>query len=72
MGRVPRTVGFNPTPLIFLLLVGGSRAVARFWLAGWSGKARRKERLLIYGAGEAGVQTASARCGSVCAVRLCR
>lgn len=57
---VPRTVGLIQ-PLIFLLLVGGSRAVARFWLAGWSGKARHTEgRLLIYGAGEAGVQTASA------------
>ena len=57
---VPRTVGLIQ-PLIFLVLVGGSRAVARFWLAGWSGKARHTEgRLLIYGAGEAGVQTASA------------
>ena len=57
---VPRTVGLIQ-PLIFLLLVGASRAVARFWLAGWSSKARHTEgRLLIYGAGEAGVQTASA------------
>ena len=57
---VPRTVGLIQ-PLIFLLLVGVSRAVARFWLAGWSGKSRlTKGRLLIYGAGEAGVQTASA------------
>ncbi|MFM9902216.1 MAG: polysaccharide biosynthesis protein [Polaromonas sp.] len=57
---VPRTVGLIQ-PLIFLLLVGASRAVARFWLTGWSGKARHTEgRLLIYGAGEAGVQTASA------------
>ena len=57
---VPRTVGLIQ-PLIFLLLVGVSRAVARFWLAGWSGKSRHTEgRLLIYGAGEAGVQTASA------------
>ncbi len=57
---VPRTVGLIQ-PLIFLVLVGASRAVARFWLTGWSGKARHTEgRLLIYGAGEAGVQTASA------------
>ena len=57
---VPRTVGLIQ-PLIFLVLVGASRTVARFWLAGWSGKARHTEgRLLIYGAGEAGVQTASA------------
>jgi FlaA1/EpsC-like NDP-sugar epimerase len=57
---VPRSVGLIQ-PLLFLLLVGGSRAVARFWLAGLSGKSRQSEgRLLIYGAGEAGVQTASA------------
>ena len=57
---VPRTVGLIQ-PLIFLVMVGASRAVARFWLTGWSGKARHTEgRLLIYGAGEAGVQTASA------------
>ena len=57
---VPRTVGLIQ-PLIFLVLVGASRALARFWLTGWSGKARHTEgRLLIYGAGEAGVQTASA------------
>ena len=57
---VPRSVGLIQ-PLLFLLLVGGSRAIARFWLAGWSGKARHATgRLLIYGAGEAGVQTASA------------
>lgn len=57
---VPRSVGLIQ-PLLFLLLVGGSRAVARFWLAGLSAKSRHSEgRLLIYGAGEAGVQTASA------------
>ena len=57
---VPRSVGLIQ-PLLFLLLVGTSRALARFWLAGWSGKARHAAgRLLIYGAGEAGVQTASA------------
>jgi FlaA1/EpsC-like NDP-sugar epimerase len=57
---VPRSAGLIQ-PILFLLLVGASRAVARFWLAGWSAKARHTEgRLLIYGAGEAGVQTASA------------
>ena len=57
---VPRSVGLIQ-PLLFLVVVGSSRAVARFWLAGWSGKSRHTEgRLLIYGAGEAGVQTASA------------
>jgi FlaA1/EpsC-like NDP-sugar epimerase len=57
---VPRSLGLIQ-PLLFLLMVGGSRAVARFWLAGWSGKARHAVgRLLIYGAGESGVETASA------------
>ncbi len=57
---VPRSVGLIQ-PILFLLLVGTSRALARFWLAGWSGKAAHAAgRLLIYGAGEAGVQTASA------------
>ena len=57
---VPRSIGLLQ-PIIFLLLIGGSRALARFWLAG--GGARRvgsEGRLLIYGAGEAGVQTAAA------------
>ena len=57
---VPRSVGLIQ-PILFLLLVGTSRALARFWLAGWSGKATHAVgRMLIYGAGEAGVQTASA------------
>lgn len=57
---VPRSVGVMQ-PLIFLLLVGGSRAMARFWLAGLSAGANRAAgRLLIYGAGSAGVQTAAA------------
>ena len=57
---VPRSIGMIQ-PLIFLILVGGSRALARFWLARLSGKSRISEgRLLIYGAGEAGVQSASA------------
>ena len=57
---VPRTLGLIQ-PLLLLLLVGSSRSVARFWLAGKSGKARNAVgRLLIYGAGETGVETASA------------
>jgi FlaA1/EpsC-like NDP-sugar epimerase len=57
---VPRTLGVIQ-PLIFLMLVGVSRAMARFWLAGipilGSG---HSGHLLIYGAGTAGVQTVSA------------
>ncbi|MFC5520576.1 polysaccharide biosynthesis protein [Polaromonas jejuensis] len=57
---VPRSVGLIQ-PILFLLLVGTSRALARFWLAGGAGRSSHAEgRLLIYGAGEAGVQTASA------------
>lgn len=58
--RCPRSVGILQ-PLIFLVLAGGSRASARFWLAGISlGRVKSEGRLLIYGAGEAGVQTAAA------------
>ena len=57
---VPRSLGVLQ-PLIFLLLVGSSRAVARFWLANLgSAESPADGRLLIYGAGTAGVQTASA------------
>ena len=57
---VPRSLGVLQ-PLIFLLLVGSSRAVARFWLANLGSAERPADgRLLIYGAGTAGVQTASA------------
>jgi FlaA1/EpsC-like NDP-sugar epimerase len=57
---VPRSVGVLQ-PLIFLFLVGSSRAMARFWLAEMGPAAKMSEgRLLIYGAGTAGVQTASA------------
>lgn len=57
---VPRSLGVLQ-PLIFLFLVGASRAAARFWLADLS-QTRLKiaGRLLIYGAGIAGVQTAAA------------
>ncbi len=58
--NVPRTLGILQ-PVIFLLLVGASRAFARFWLAGLTAStARANGRLLIFGAGAAGVQTAFA------------
>ncbi len=56
---VPRSLGVLQ-PLLFLLLVGGSRAVARFWLADQTHRLQSRGRLLIYGAGTAGVQTAAA------------
>jgi len=57
---VPRTLGVLQ-PLIFLFLVGSSRALARVWLIeeGHT-SARQSGRLLIYGAGTAGAQTALA------------
>ncbi len=57
---VPRSLGILQ-PLIFLILVGASRAMARFWLAGLAdGDGTPVRRLLIFGAGTAGVQTAVA------------
>lgn len=57
---IPRTIGLLQ-PVMFLVLVGTSRALARFWLANPAKAARNVEgRLLIYGAGSAGVQTATA------------
>ena len=60
---VPRTVGLIQ-PLLLLMLVGGSRALARIWLGGLYHrqlrKADRLQRVLIYGAGDAGRQTAAA------------
>lgn len=58
---VPRSLGILQ-PLIFLILVGSSRAFARFWLAGldFAGDHANAKRLLIFGAGTAGVQTAVA------------
>ena len=57
---VPRSLGVLQ-PLIFLLLVGGSRALARFWLANMgAGRPQIEGQMLIYGAGTAGVQTATA------------
>jgi FlaA1/EpsC-like NDP-sugar epimerase len=57
---VPRSLGVLQ-PLLFLLLVAASRGMARFWLAGADeGRKKSEGRLLIFGAGVAGVQTASA------------
>ena len=57
---VPRSLGVLQ-PLVFLFLVGSSRAVARFWLADLgSAQTHAAGRLLIFGAGTSGVQTASA------------
>ena len=57
---VPRTLGVLQ-PLVFLFLVGASRAVARFWLADLGNASAKDEgRLLIFGAGTSGVQTATA------------
>lgn len=60
--EVPRSVGLIQ-PILFLLLAGGWRIIARYWFyraGGVSAASRPKKNLLIYGAGEAGVQTASA------------
>lgn len=57
---VPRSLGVLQ-PLIFLLIVGASRAMARFWLANVGSKTKNASgHLLIFGAGDAGVQTATA------------
>jgi FlaA1/EpsC-like NDP-sugar epimerase len=56
---VPRTLGVLQ-PLVFLFLVGASRAMARFWLADLGhAPAKDEGRLLIFGAGTLGVQTAA-------------
>jgi FlaA1/EpsC-like NDP-sugar epimerase len=63
---VPRTVGFIQ-PILLLLLVGTSRAAARVWLGGLYHQQLRKASLpqaLIYGAGNAGRQLASAMVNS--------
>ncbi len=57
---VPHSLGVLQ-PLIFLLMVGSSRALARFWLADFGHQQRKTDaRVLIFGAGTAGVQTAAA------------
>jgi FlaA1/EpsC-like NDP-sugar epimerase len=64
---VPRTVGLIQ-PMLLLLLVGASRAAARVWLGGLYHQQLRKTALpqaLIYGAGNAGRQLASAMANSL-------
>lgn len=58
---VPRSLGVLQ-PLLFLLGVAISRALVRFWLNDVSGHRTRHaaERLVIYGAGSAGIQIAHA------------
>lgn len=57
---IPRSIGVLQ-PILFLLMVGAGRAGARFWLAGLArGRGLAEGRLLIYGAGSAGAQTAAA------------
>lgn len=55
---VPRSVGLLQ-PILFLLVVSNSRAWARFWL-NKGARHDHRQRLLIYGAGSAGAQTAAA------------
>jgi FlaA1/EpsC-like NDP-sugar epimerase len=56
----PVTLGIMQ-PLLFLILVVGSRAIARFWLNGTSTANHTAEtQMLIYGAGNAGVQASNA------------
>jgi FlaA1/EpsC-like NDP-sugar epimerase len=55
---VPRSVGLLQ-PILFLVLVSNSRAWARFWL-NRGARHDHRQRLLIYGAGSAGAQTAAA------------
>jgi FlaA1/EpsC-like NDP-sugar epimerase len=54
---IPRSLSILQ-PLILLMLVTGSRALAWHWLAAQA--SRSSSRLLIYGAGSAGAQTAAA------------
>lgn len=59
---VPRTIGIIQ-PMLLLLAVGASRALARFWLGGLYQQQLRlatRPRALIYGAGMAGRQLAAA------------
>jgi FlaA1/EpsC-like NDP-sugar epimerase len=59
---VPRSVGITQ-PLLLLLAVGASRALARYWLGGLYQSIFRRMNLpkaVIYGAGQAGRQLAQA------------
>ena len=63
---VPRALGLIQ-PILLLILVGASRVVARVWLGGLYQQQLRKASLpqaLIYGAGSAGRQLASAMANS--------
>lgn len=63
---VPRTVGLIQ-PILLFVLVGVSRAAARVWLGGFYHRQFRKATMpqaLIYGAGSAGRQLASAMANS--------
>lgn len=62
MPGVPRTVGIIQ-PILLFLGVGGSRLLGRFWLTGRYRELLRrgsKKKVLIYGAGSAGRQLATA------------
>ncbi|WP_334188938.1 polysaccharide biosynthesis protein [Noviherbaspirillum sp.] len=66
VGGVPRTVGLIQ-PLLLLLFVGATRAAARIWLGSLYQRQHRRASLsqvLIYGAGVAGRQLASAMANS--------
>ena len=59
---VPRSIGIMQ-PLLLMMAVGGSRALARYWLGGLYHQAmcrRQWPGLLIYGAGQAGREIAQA------------
>lgn len=59
---VPRTIGIIQ-PILLLIGVGGSRLLGRYWLSGRYRELLRrgsKTKVLIYGAGSAGRQLASA------------
>jgi FlaA1/EpsC-like NDP-sugar epimerase len=63
---IPRTIGVLQ-PILLFVAVGGSRAVARYWLGGGYQQLLRlgqRRRVLIYGAGSAGRQLAAALANS--------
>ena len=63
---VPRTIGIIQ-PILLLLFVGASRALARLWLSEQYQillKKAKQPKFLIYGAGESGRQLARAMSGN--------
>ncbi len=59
---IPRTIGFIQ-PMLLFFLIGGSRALARYWLGGIYHRQLQVAalpRTLVYGAGSAGRQLATA------------